>query len=98
MKAFIGSFIVVLACLSFETSIAADQQHKEHHPEEKGMPMKAKGSGMMDMHEMMSQCMKMHNDEKMCGHQTMEECKAKMAHGECEKMMKAGPAPKKQKK
>ncbi|WP_374030453.1 hypothetical protein [Bdellovibrio bacteriovorus] len=84
MKTFMRSFIVVLACLSFETSIAADQ-NKEHHSEEKGMPMKAKGSGMMDMHEMMSQCMKMHNDEKMCGHQTMEECKGKMAHAECER-------------
>ena len=50
-------------------------------------------SGMMekmDMNQMMgmmNQCMAMHKDGKICGHQMMEKCQANMDQKECMKMM-----------
>lgn len=74
------------------------QDHKEHHPEEPAAKKGATDSkkmGKMDMNQMdmnqmmdmMHECMKMHNDGKMCDHQTMEKCEANMSKSECKKMM-----------
>ena len=43
---------------------------------------------MAQMHMMMGDCMKMHNDGKMCDKDTMAKCQENMAKGECQKMMK----------
>lgn len=43
---------------------------------------------MTQMHTMMGDCMKMHNDGKMCDQNTMTKCQETMAKGECQKMMK----------
>lgn len=42
---------------------------------------------MENMSNMMNECMEMHQDSKMCNHQTMEKCQENMNEAECEKMM-----------
>lgn len=48
----------------------------------------AQSMNMDGMKGMMHECMSMHKDGKMCDHETMEKCQAKMSKDDCQKMMK----------
>jgi hypothetical protein len=80
--------------------VPATQSHEEHHPDaQPTTPSADSGSGMMkggmmdgmnqeSMKGMMHECMETHKDGKMCHHEMMEKCEAKMSKSECKKMMK----------
>lgn len=92
------SFMALLIFGGLATSAQTTSQgsgHEEHHPEAGSTEMKGEKSNMMEkmdmnqMQGMMHECMEMHKDGKMCEHQTMEQCQAKMGKGDCQKMMKS---------
>lgn len=72
---------------------AVTEEHDHNHADGKAK-VRAMDSGMMgsmnmeDMSGMMSSCMEMHKDGKMCDHQAMSKCQENMKKGECKKMMK----------
>ena len=91
--------LALVAGFSFSTH-AEEQQaqdHQQHHTTAPGTEKKSAGmnhemmGGKMDMgqmHTMMSDCMKMHKDGKMCEGQMMEQCQKNMGKEDCSKMMK----------
>ena len=90
----IFSAVVFTGTLSASVAFAEDA----HHPDAKTtttptQDMGDKGGmmGKMDMgqmNSMMHECMETHKDGKMCNHDMMEKCQAKMGKDECRKMMK----------
>lgn len=62
------------------------EDHQAHHPEGQVTEVKKEEMDMNHMHSMMSECMKMHKDSKMCDHQMMEKCEKQMAKNDCMKM------------
>lgn len=66
-------------------AIANAEEVKKDDKSEMGMMEKM---DMKQMHSMMGECMKMHNDGKMCKHDMMEKCEKQMSKSECTKMMK----------
>jgi hypothetical protein len=89
--------IALVAGFAFSAQ-AEDQPAQEHHTTEQTAEKKPEGmmnhemmAGKMDMqhmHVMMGECMKMHNDGKMCDGQMMEQCQKNMGKDDCSKMMK----------
>jgi hypothetical protein len=93
LAAFAIVFLFVGGMAYAEDKAPPAQSHEEHHPEGEAKTA-PKDSGMMgsmkmdDMMGMMHECMDKHKDGKMCDHEAMQKCEAKMKKGECQKMMK----------
>ena len=111
MKNSIKSILAVIACIGFVGLSQAEEAARpaavdQHHPkgsapdtnkDQMGKEMMGGQMNMDAMHAMMGECMKMHNDGKMCDNQMMENCKMKMDKGECKKMIKQAKAHEKMK-
>ena len=96
------NILAIVSTLVFTGTIFASVAHAEdaHHPEAKTSttasptPDMSDKGGMMEkmdmgqMHSMMNECMQTHKDGKMCNHDMMDKCQAKMGKDECQKMMK----------
>ena len=95
--------VAVIGMLIGTSVYAADtmtpsQSHEEHHPDMNGAPAdmnqmnmdKKGGMNGMDMSQMkgmMHECKQHQKDGKMCDHEMMEKCEAKMGKDSCKKMM-----------
>lgn len=102
MKNSIKSILAAVACIGFVGLAHAEEagtpaSHDQHRPEgqtadtkkdQMGSDMMGGQMNMDGMHAMMGECMKMHNDGKMCNHDMMNKCQEKMGKDDCKKMMK----------
>ena len=93
--------ITMVLTLGLGSSAFADGMagvHKKPHSEVSGTPKthdkteKMEGMDMKDMdmnkmHEMMKDCMKKQEDDKMCHQEIMDKCTAKMSMEKCQSLM-----------
>lgn len=79
------AIIILTLTLALGANSFADD-HKEM--EGKGMKgMDMTGMDMNKMHEMMKECMKKQEDDKMCHQEIMDKCTAKMSMDKCQSLM-----------
>lgn len=85
---FIGSIQFAQAEDAKNTSTLQDPHHVEGSAKTDATKDASKMMDMNGMKSMMSDCMTMNKDGKMCDHETMTKCEEKMGQADCTKMMK----------
>lgn len=78
---------LILCILVINTSLSPVSANEKTTEKKSDDQMIMGKMNMHQMHSMMSNCMKMHNDSEMCNQEMMKECEKQFSSKECVKMM-----------